>query len=411
MGMGKDHRQRLRPAARGICILTAWFALWALAPVAPALAAGMERCLDSLQAREAVLVSAPSGQAVAARNEALGCVPASTLKILTAFAAIHEMGLDYRFPTDAFLDRSGNLIIKGYGDPLLTSESLAQFARRLAGQVSEFNDLVLDDTYFDEHIRISGRGGSTNPYDAPVGALCANFNTVCVRRDGQGRLVSAEPETPLTPFAREKVRTLGVREGRVTFTHERSEATYYAGHLLEYFLEAEGCRMRGTVRRGPVPKGAEPVLRFDSPFTLETVLQRMLEFSNNFVANQVFIAMGARRYGAPGTVSKGVRVMEDVASKVLRLEGLQVAEGSGLSRENRVTPLQMIRILDAFAPYRGLLRKKPGMLFKTGTLSGVRNLAGYLQGQTGGYYAFAVFLGPSGARLDGIMDCIREGLP
>ncbi|WP_051184741.1 D-alanyl-D-alanine carboxypeptidase/D-alanyl-D-alanine-endopeptidase [Desulfatiglans anilini] len=410
MGMGKDPQRRVRAAAQRICIMMGSVLLWGVSPVAAAGAAG-SGCLGALQGREAVLVSAPSGRAVLARNESLGCVPASTLKILTAFAAIHEMGLDYRFPTDIFLDPSRNLIVKGWGDPLLTSESLADLAHRLSGRVSSFNDLVLDDTYFDQDIRICGRGASTNPYDAPVGALCANFNTVCVTRDRRGRLVSAEPETPLIPFACEKVRALGVREGRVTFTHERAEATFYAGHLLRHFLEKEGCRMQGEVRRGAVPADAERVLRFESAFTLETVLERMLEFSNNFVANQVFIAMGARRYGAPGTVSKGVRVMEDIALNVLDLDGIRIAEGSGLSRENRLSPLQMIRILEAFSPYRELLRKKPGMLFKTGTLSGVKNLAGYLEGQSGVSYSFAVFLGPSGAQLDGLMDCIRLGLP
>ena len=109
---------------------------------------------------------------------------------------------------------TGNLKVKGYGDPLLVSEAWEEIADALTVAGVRFNDLIVDDTYFAPAVRIPGTGRSTNPYDAPVGALCANFNTVAFDTDERGRLVSGESQTPLIPFVRDKIRKLGLTRGR-----------------------------------------------------------------------------------------------------------------------------------------------------------------------------------------------------
>jgi len=103
----------------------------------------------------------------------------------------------------------------------------------------------------------------------------------------------------------------------------------------------------------------------------------MFKYSNNFIANQIFLAMGASRYGPPASVEKAQQVMGDF-SRYLGLPRLRVEEGSGLSRRNRVTATQMIVVLDHFRPYRHLLPREGQVWFKTGTLGDVKSMAGYM---------------------------------
>ncbi len=365
-------------------------------------------CGARFKGTDAVAVSTPGGALLYARRLDTPHVPASTLKILTALTALRTLGSSYRFVTEFYLDGQGNLKVKGYGDPLLISEIWQQIAASLARNISSYADLIVDDSYFSHTIRIPGRRRSTNPYDAPVGALCANFNTIFFDRDARGRIVSAEAQTPLLPFAMRRIRALGLESGRYTFTHDRAEAARYAGELLAYFLARQGVKGSGSIRPGRVAPQDRLLLAHASPFPLEEVVRKMLEFSNNFMANQLVIAMGARAEGPPGTLQKGLRVIRAYAEKRLRLKDLRVVEGSGISHRNRITAAGMLRVLQAFMPYRHLLKQRGAILYKTGSLRGVRARAGYLEPPGKGTYPFVVLLGRHTLRLDPIMDCLED---
>ncbi|MBW2170331.1 MAG: D-alanyl-D-alanine carboxypeptidase, partial [Deltaproteobacteria bacterium] len=136
--------------------------------------------------------------------------------------------------------------------------------------------------------------------------MCANFNTVFFDRDKQGRIVSAETQTPLIPYARKKIRSRGLKKGRYTFFHDPKDAARYAGELFLHFLRQKGMQPKGKIRLDAVGPGDKLILSYRSMFTLEHVLKEMLEFSSNFMANQITIALWARVYGPPGTLSKGV---------------------------------------------------------------------------------------------------------
>ncbi len=168
--------------------------------------------LNGVYSNDALVVAEPDGRLLYKKNETVKHVPASTLKLLTALCAIHYLGPSYRFKTEFYTDTDSNHKIKGYGDPLLISEVWQEIAHGLPKKVRGFKDLLLDDTYFSQPVIIPGRNHSTNPYDAPVGALCANFNTVFFDRDKQGRIVPAEAQTPLIPYARKKIRSLGLKK-------------------------------------------------------------------------------------------------------------------------------------------------------------------------------------------------------
>lgn len=373
--------------------------------------AGLETYLDG---DDALLVAAADGRTLIAVRAERAVVPASTLKILTALAALEILGPDYRFPTDLALDAENNLVLKGYGDPLLVSETLAQMAadaaKRLGPDAGRIVDLVVDDAYFDDPIAIPGVFASTQPYDAPNGALCANFNTVNYATEA-GRRTSAEPQTPLVDFARRRIPPNAPPRGRITLTHDAATAALYAGHLLARFLADNGVGIAGGIRRGAAaPGNAHPLLTHRSSRTLTGVIARMLEFSNNFMANQILVAAGAARFGPPGTLAKGVAAVQETARKRLGIEKLRLVEGSGISRTNRITPREMDRVLAAFYPYRNLMRRNGPEFYKTGTLNGVRTRAGYIDTVDGTHVRYGVFTSGRTNRLAPLMRELRKRL-
>ena len=102
--------------------------------------------LSQISSHDALLVVGPGGRIIYSKNEARKCVPASTLKVLTALAAIHHLGKSYRFQTEFYQDHDQNLKIKGYGDPLLITEVWQEIAKTLSSRLQGFKDLVLDST-------------------------------------------------------------------------------------------------------------------------------------------------------------------------------------------------------------------------------------------------------------------------
>ncbi len=383
-------------------------AVWLLQP-ALSLAGQASSLLNRISSQDALLVAGPDGRIIYSKNETRKCVPASTLKVLTGLAAIHHLGKSYRFQTEFYQDLDKDLKVKGYGDPLLISEVWQEIAQAIAPRLQVFKDLVLDDTYFEDEVDIPGAGLSTNPYDAPNRALCANFNTVFFKRDGTGRIISAEPQTPMTPLALEKARLMGLNSGRYTFSHDGHEAARYAGELLVHFLEKRGKVCQGKIRAGVVVPGDPLVYTYHSIFTLEQTLKKMFEFSNNFMANQILIALGAHVHGPPGTLAKGVKVLSDYAGKVLHLN-IEIAEGSGISRKNRLSAKDMLAVLRRFEPHRALLVRKGRVFYKSGTLKGVKTRVGYIEDKSGNPYYFVIFLNSSHADIDSIFDCVKNSI-
>ena len=344
-----------------------------------------------------------------AKNADQPLVPASTLKVFTSLMALHYLGPGYRFQTEFLLDRDSNLIVKGYGDPLLTSEVIGDIARKLAGRLRHFQDLVLDDTYFEKPMAVPGITDSQEPYDAPNGALCVNFNTVNFSRTGNG-FVSAEPQTPLLPFVRRKLEASPkLQKGRIVFSHADDDIVRYAGHLIGHFLDAAGVKMRGRIRLAerPTPPG-RLVWRHAAPADLAQIVQQMLKYSNNFMANQVFLAVGAEVYGPPATLDKGVRAASRYARTELQTDHMRLVEGSGIARQNRVSARDLLAVLERFAPYRTLMRQADGVFYKTGTLRGVNTRVGYLEKPGAGWYRFVVLFNSPGKATASFMRELRQ---
>jgi D-alanyl-D-alanine carboxypeptidase/D-alanyl-D-alanine-endopeptidase (penicillin-binding protein 4) len=109
-------------------------------------------------------------------------------------------------------------------------------------------------------------------------------------------------------------------------------------------------------------------------------------------------------------LTKGAAVVSDYAKKELRLKGIQIVEGSGISRENRLSALEMLTILKRFKPYRHLLNKKDQALYKTGSLQGVRTRAGYIERSDQELYYFVIFFNRAGADIEALMKCVMHAL-
>ena len=376
----------------------------------PASAGSVASCLSALTEKDAAALADPSGRILYSTNAQLPHVPASTLKILTALAALRSFGPSHRFSTDLFLDADAALFIRGSGDPMLTSEALNAMALSVSEKARVVKRVVVDHSYFSA-VKVPGTGRSSKPYDAPVGALSANFNTVNIAVGPDGKLLSAESQTPLLRYALTRIARLGpIGAGRWTFIHSADEAALYTGELFAHFLAQNGVRVEGQVEIGTVPPGSVPLTTWQSPYTLEEVIERMMEFSNNFIANQLLMATGARELGPPGDLEKALEVMNDLAGRQLGLSTVRIAEGSGISRNNRISVSDMLVVLRHFAPYRHLLREDHGAVYKTGTLSGLRTRAGYLEPVPGKPYCFVLFVNEDIGRTDDFLRCLTRAV-
>ena len=373
-------------------------------------AGNLSRLVKRVNDRDAILVADSQGRVLFSRNANKKLIPASVLKILTSLAALHYLGSEFRFITEFYQDPQFNLKVKGYGDPLLISEVLPQIAAAIHTRIDSFNNLILDGSYF-EPIVIPGVTSSLQPYDAPNGALCVNFNTVYYRRNSDGSYASAETQTPLLPFVMPGIRKSPLDHGRIILSQEKNETTLYAGHLFLHFLEKEGITSKKRVKLGSVHhKDDRLVYRYQSVFSMEETITRLLDHSNNFVANQLFVATGVKAYGPPGNLEKGVRAVRTYSRKVLGAETVSITEGSGISRANRLSATDLHKILEAFEPYFHLLPYNNREFYKTGTLNGIRTRVGYMDGAGGKLYRFVVLLNTPGKTTEPIMDELRKML-
>lgn len=393
-------------------LLCMTFFIQALFLVYPAVSTAKKRipCKSQIKSTDSFLVATPQGKILFEKNAQKQRVPASTLKVLTALAALNHFGPSYQFRTGFYMDAKGNLKIKGYGDPLMVSEVLHQIAVILARKINSIQNIILDDTYFASQIQVPGCDNTTNPYDAPIGALCANFNTVAFKRKKNGRIYSTESQTPMIPFMVNQIRTLGLKSGRRTFTHNSKEAALYVGELLRYLLKKRGVKTSGTIRFGSVSPEDTLIFTYRSNFPMETVVEKMLHSSSNFMANQIFVALGASVYGPPGTLTKGVRATQAYIKKELGLKHIKIVEGSGLSRKNHLSAYDMLAILEKFKPYKDLLKRQDHVRYKTGSLNGIRARAGYIESQRLGSCYFAIFFNRKGSNIKSMVRCLKKAI-
>ena len=374
--------------------------------------------------------------------------PASVIKVLTGWLALTGLGPEYRWVTRVYLDGAlrggvldGALVLQGGGDPRLVMERLWLLQQRLRqrGLRQIRGGLVLDDRWLpamdgpvagfeaDRH-----RSFNASPY-----ALLMNFQAVrvMIEPDIAGNRVSARLEPPLSGlelvnrvrlgggscggFQRGvSVHIGGEAENRVELggTYSRRCNAYsisrralsgpaYAYGLFDALWREAGGELSGGYRLGAAPDGAEPWLEFRSEFASQAV-RYMNKHSNNVMARQLLLTLGAETFEPPATPQKARRA----ADEILRREGLHLPSlildnGSGLSRVTRISAedLGSVLVHAARGPFSAeLIASLPiagrdGTLtrtyressfsgrahIKTGSLNGVSAIAGTVLGRSG----------------------------
>jgi D-alanyl-D-alanine carboxypeptidase/D-alanyl-D-alanine-endopeptidase (penicillin-binding protein 4) len=248
---------------------------------------------------------------------------------------------------------------------------------------------------------------STEPYDAPNGALCVNFNTVNFKTV-KGDYTSAEPQTPLLPMTLDRIKKTGLSRGRITLSHQKNELLFYAGNLFKYFLQQTGFTVIGKVLIGKVESTDKQILVYQSPFPLNQAIAKMMTYSNNFMANQILLESGIARAGPPGTLQKGVTAAREYAKNELSMNGLQITEGSGISRTNRITAINLHRILLKFKPHYRLLRQDGTDFYKTGTLKDVSTRVGFIGQDETRLYAYVILCNTPGRSATPVRNRLLE---
>ena len=340
------------------------------------------------------------------RNPQQAFVPASTTKLITALLAIQHWGLEHRFYTDFYLKPTQTdpiLVVKGYGDPFLVSEELKLIAEKLKAKLSErgikrLAGIQLDVSHYQAGLIMPGTSHSTNPYDAIPSALAANFNTINVMRKA-GKLVSAEKQTPLLQIAKTFVvqskQFKSLRSGkklRMNLGTDPRFVQQYFANLLGYFISEQGVQLEQAVTWSRVRGDDQKLLRHYNSRDLSEVIKPMMKYSTNFIANQIALNLSVERQGGQASKQKVQQVFHQMLSKQFDWDSFFIEDGAGLSRENRLSSIQLIDVLDRFVDYKHLLPEIEQRVFaKSGSLIGVSTLAGYVQ-QDNQYWPFAIMI-------------------
>jgi D-alanyl-D-alanine carboxypeptidase/D-alanyl-D-alanine-endopeptidase (penicillin-binding protein 4) len=339
-------------------------------------------------------------------------VPASVAKVVTAWLAMEVLGPDYRFKTYFYLDDNRVLYVRGGGDPMLVSEELALLAPALVEAIGTepITGMVLDPSYYPEKVEIPGIEDNSRSYNALNSALAVNFNTINAVRRGN-TVVSGEKQTPITPLAISQFKARGPKgRGRISLAKDPDLSLLYAGELLEAFIEQAGGKVDGDITIGPVPPGLQPVYVHLQSRTLAAIINLLLIGSNNYIANQVFLEIGAARYGGSVSLEKSLKVANEMLAQHGLQDDIYMEEGSGLSRGNRFTAQGLARVLDLFVTYAELMQGRDGGTNKTGTMSGIRTLAGYADTANHGRVRFVIALKGGGRLRYSVLNAIEQGL-
>lgn len=371
---GKKPARKLRPAA-----LLAILFSFAIAP--PQAGAGLWGDLDralrspyvSPSLTGALAINLVNGNRVYGHNAGLSLQPASNEKLTIALAALDRLGPASRIQTRVFGEGAlagdvwqGRLVLKGYGDPSLSSYDLARLAAQVrnAGITRVTGRIVGDESYYDTMRTAPGWKASYYKEESPP------LSALIVKRGKVGTRVTDNPALAAARAFRRALIEAGV-----------------------------GVPRRATTG---VTDADAILLGQRSSRELSGLVRRMNLVSDNFYAEMLLKQLGARMRGA-GTTAAGARVVVRVLDqRGVPLDGVRIVDGSGLSRYDRLTARALAALLIsawsdleiknpfvASLPVAGVsgtlkdrMRSAPAygnVYAKTGTTSTSSTLSGYVK--------------------------------
>jgi D-alanyl-D-alanine carboxypeptidase/D-alanyl-D-alanine-endopeptidase (penicillin-binding protein 4) len=431
-------------------IVACWWLLFAaLSATAQVLPTEVEAALVRARLpRDAisVLVVEADGQAAPrlSHRASVPLNPASIAKLSTTFAALELLGPAFSWPTPVYVEGSvrdgtlhGNLYIKGQGDPKLVAERLWLLLRRVQGLgIRSINgDIVLDRSAFETASANPGAfdGEPLRPYNAAPDALLLNFTALTMTFTPQGAQAMVHVEPPLAGVQLPQAVPMVTGEchdwrgglkadfsdaSRIRFgggyplaCGERSwplayaDPRSYAARAVAGLWQQMGGSLSGQVRDGLVPIGLLPAFEMQSP-PLAEIVRDINKYSNNVMAQQLFLTLSLHQKGT-GTLEGSREVMRQWWRDRMGPDDPPLFDnGSGLSRDERVTAQQLARLLQAAwtsplmpelmasLPVTGIdgtLRRSRGKgtglaHLKTGSLRDVSGVAGYVHAASGKRY-------------------------
>lgn len=393
-------------------------------------------------------------------------IPASITKILTAYAVLKNFNYNAKFKTQLCSDNK-NIYLVGGGDPGFVSENMwylvNEFSRQGTSKID--GDIVVDSSFYDQTRYDESRESKRvdRSYDAPVGAMSFNWNSVNVfvtPNASQNRVqVYLDPENDYFTLKNSvKLSTkknqndiqisvdqknrvikvsgeLSAEQGEKVYYKNVSNPALWSGLNLKAFLKQRGIAVQGQVRTGLLPGHAKCVVNLESK-PLASLLADMNKFSNNFVAEMLTKNISAQLGEKPASLKTGVKeINQQVELLGIKKEDYTILNPSGFTRDNFITAEAMNTVLTAikkdFKIYPSFIESLPlagldGTLkkrmknsvaegyvrAKTGYLDGVVSLAGYAGNAQGDVYTFTfIYNGPKDESLvRKTMDSILEKL-
>jgi serine-type D-Ala-D-Ala carboxypeptidase/endopeptidase (penicillin-binding protein 4) len=410
------------------------------------------------------VVDVSTGKELFGRDADKGLNLASNAKVLTAVAALGTLGGGFRWRTAVFVDDraldqktgvvTGNLYVRGRGDPTLTSADLRALATEIAarGVRTVRGDLVIESTYFDGAVdppHFSEQPKERAYFRAPVASFgvsrSAFFVNVIGEPGGKARvwidpdagehikLTKTDVKSVIEGRTRIKVDIKPKKDvlevevtGRIRFsdghwwTRRRvDDPQRYAAEVFRRALAGKGINLaaKNPIKIGTIPINAKLLVAHDSP-PLSSVVRDMNKASDNYYAETVLKTLGAetRATPAPASWSDGVAAVQAYLAKLGLPPGTyRASNGSGLFSATEVSARQMVTVLrGAHEDYRigpdllaslsvggmdGTLAKRwptsaarGRVRAKTGTLAAVTTLAGYVGVDSARPLAFAILV-------------------
>lgn len=365
---------------------------------------------------------------------------ASVNKLLVTAASLKYLGQDFRFKTTIYGEKpdsdgviKGDLCIKGAGDPLFVSENMWYLVNTLKnmGVKSIEGNIILDDTLFPAKSIYDENGDRA--YSAKVSALSVNFNSLAVNIvSGKDPYISMDPEVSnlilvdKTEPSRSKtdveVRRIDksiIVSGKINDKNTGIRSIYrniddpakYFEEVLRLHLSWRNIGLKGRFIVGKRDQALKDLFVMESR-RLNDILVEMNKFSNNFIAEQLMRALVYKVTGSVDENALGRIVGDYLEDKKLNPGSFEVVNASGFSRMNRSKPADFVKFLAAayndfhigpefinslpISGVDGTIRRSLGrsglrgnIRAKTGTLSGIRSLAGYMSGPDA-VYAFII---------------------
>lgn len=371
--------------------------------------------------------------------------PASLTKLVTTQAALELLGPAWTWATPVWLHGTlregvlyGDLIVKGTGDPRLVVERLWMLLRRVqqSGVREIRGDIVLDRSAFAVPDRSAADfdGEALRPYNVRADALLLNFKAVVFtfRPDPSRGVAVVTTEAPLAGVRTDATVPLSQADcgdwrvalkadfgdptklrfngafptacGEKVWPVAYPEPSRYNERLVAGLWREMGGTLTGAVRDGVAPV-APPTFEILSP-SLAEVIRDINKFSNNVMAQQLFLTLGlAQRGQGTPEAARGV-VQQWAAERFGRAaQGSVIENGSGLSRDNRISAELFAQLLQSsFAggtmselmsslPLSGIdgtLKRSKAPIgrahLKTGSLRDVAGIAGYVLSNSGRRY-------------------------